>query len=166
MSASAARSTPRWRCAGARRARRSSAAAAAYDPSTSRPRGRASTARRRATAGTDDTDGRNGGFATPLDVPPPWTDRRRRTLYPLPFPEITVEPGVFMPGEPSHMTWRYLFREAIGAHQRCLDVGCGTGLLGIQLAQNGASHVLAVDIDQRAVANTLGNAFRNDVSTA
>ena len=69
-----------------------------------------------------------------------------------------------MPGEPSHMTWRYLFREAIGAHQRCLDVGCGTGLLGIQLALNGASHVLAVDIDQRAVANTLGNAFRNDVS--
>ena len=61
------------------------------------------------------------------------------------------------------MTWRYLFREAIGAHQRCLDVGCGTGLLGIQLALNGAAHVLAVDIDQRAVANTLGNAFRNDV---
>jgi S-methylmethionine-dependent homocysteine/selenocysteine methylase len=112
----------------------------------------------------EDADGRNGGFAAPLEVLPPWTDRRRRTLYPLPFPEITVEPGVFMPGEPSHMTWRYLFREQVGAHQRCLDVGCGTGLLGIQLALNGASHVLAVDIDQRAVANTLGNAFRNDVS--
>lgn len=108
--------------------------------------------------------GGDGGFAAPLEAQPPWTDRRRRTLYPLPFPEITVEPGVFMPGEPSHMTWRYLFREQIGAHQRCLDVGCGTGLLGIQLALNGASHVLAVDIDQRAVANTLGNAFRNDVS--
>ena len=61
------------------------------------------------------------------------------------------------------MVWRYLFREGVGAHQRCLDVGCGTGILGVQLALNGASHVRAIDVDRRAVANTLTNAFRNGV---
>jgi hypothetical protein len=34
----------------------------------------------------------------------------------------------------------------------------------VQLALNGAEHVHAVDIDKRAVANTLSNAFRNGVS--
>jgi SAM-dependent methyltransferase len=61
------------------------------------------------------------------------------------------------------MAWRHLFREGIGAHQRCLDVGCGTGILGVQLALNGAAHVRAIDVDRRAVANTLTNAFRNGV---
>jgi SAM-dependent methyltransferase len=109
-------------------------------------------------------DGTGQLEALGADPPPAWTDRRRRDLYPLPFPDLSVEPGVFTPGEPSFMAWRYLFREAIGAHQRCLDVGCGTGLLAVQLALNGAAHVLAIDIDARAVANTLGNAFRNDVA--
>jgi homocysteine S-methyltransferase len=93
-----------------------------------------------------------------------WRDRRRRPLYPLPFPDLSVEPGVATPGEASYMTWRYVFREGIGAHQRCLDVGCGTGILAVQLALNGADHVRALDIDDRAVANTLANAFRNDVA--
>ena len=52
------------------------------------------------------------------------------------------------------MAWRYLYDQGVGAHQRCLDVGCGTGILGIQLALNGASHVRAIDIDERAVRNT------------
>jgi S-methylmethionine-dependent homocysteine/selenocysteine methylase/SAM-dependent methyltransferase len=113
----------------------------------------------------DSVDARGNGAATlAASPPPPWTDRRRRRLFPLPFPDLTTEPGVFVPHAPSFMTWRYLFREGIGAHQRCLDVGCGSGLLGVQLALNGASHVLAIDIDRRAVANTMGNAFRNGVS--
>ena len=62
------------------------------------------------------------------------------------------------------MAWRYVFGEGIGAHQRCLDIGCGTGILAVQLALNGAAHVRALDIDDRAVANTLANAFRNDVA--
>jgi cyclopropane fatty-acyl-phospholipid synthase-like methyltransferase len=61
------------------------------------------------------------------------------------------------------MAWEYLYAEGIGAHQRCLDVGCGTGILAIQLALNGAAHVHAIDIDERAVRNAEANAFRNDV---
>jgi S-methylmethionine-dependent homocysteine/selenocysteine methylase/SAM-dependent methyltransferase len=97
-------------------------------------------------------------------TPEPWTDGRRRALYPLPFPDLSVEPGVAAPGAASYMAWRYVFSEGIGAHQRCLDIGCGTGILAVQLALNGAAHVRALDIDDRAVANTLANAFRNDVA--
>jgi S-methylmethionine-dependent homocysteine/selenocysteine methylase/methylase of polypeptide subunit release factors len=110
--------------------------------------------------GLDDLQG-NGRAATA--APPAWTDGRERRLYPLPFPDIAVDPGVHPPGEASFMVWRHLFREGVGAHQRCLDVGCGTGILGVQLALNGASHVRAIDVDKRAVANTLTNAFRNGV---
>ena len=37
--------------------------------------------------------------------------------------------------------------EGVGAHQRCLDIGCGSGLLTVQLARNGAAHVHAIDIE-------------------
>jgi SAM-dependent methyltransferase len=108
-------------------------------------------------------DGHGLASAAPAPRPAPWTDRRRRPLYPLPFPDLTAEPGVYVPTVPSLMAWRYLFREGVGARQRCLDVGCGTGILAVQLALNGAAHVHAIDIDERAVACTLGNAFRNGV---
>jgi S-methylmethionine-dependent homocysteine/selenocysteine methylase/SAM-dependent methyltransferase len=95
---------------------------------------------------------------------PPWTDERGRRLYPAPMPELIVEPGVFVPTPGSFLIWKHLFAHGTGAGQRCLDVGCGTGLLAVQLALNGAEHVHAVDIDKRAVANTLTNAFRNQVA--
>src|SRR4051795_7628475 len=112
--------------------------------------------------GLDDLD-RNGDGAGVRTPPGPWTDGRDRRLFPLPFPDLAVDPGVHPPDEASFMVWRYLFREGVGAHQRCLDVGCGTGILAVQLALNGASHVRAIDVDRRAVANTLTNAFRNGV---
>ncbi len=112
-----------------------------------------------------ETAAANGaGAAAPAERPGAWADRRRRPLYPLPFPDLSVEPGVAPPGAASYMAWRYVFREGIGARQRCLDIGCGTGILAVQLALNGAAHVRALDIDDRAVANTLANAFRNDVA--
>jgi S-methylmethionine-dependent homocysteine/selenocysteine methylase/SAM-dependent methyltransferase len=91
-------------------------------------------------------------------------DSRGRDMYPLDMPEIGVDEGVFVPTQGSFLAWKYLYREGVGAHQRCLDVGCGTGLLTIQLARNGAQHVHAIDIDQAAVKNTLTNAFRNGVA--
>jgi release factor glutamine methyltransferase len=94
---------------------------------------------------------------------PAWADRRGRPLHPLPFPDITADAGVVAPSSASLMAWRYLYDQAIGARQRCLDIGCGTGILGVQLALNGASHVRAIDIDEGAVRTTQANAHRNGV---
>jgi S-methylmethionine-dependent homocysteine/selenocysteine methylase/SAM-dependent methyltransferase len=94
----------------------------------------------------------------------PWRDHRGRSLYPLPFPDLVCEPGVTVPNAASFMVWEHLFGDAVGAHQRCLDVGCGTGIQTVQLALNGAAHVRALDVDGRAVSNTLTNAFRNGVA--
>jgi S-methylmethionine-dependent homocysteine/selenocysteine methylase/SAM-dependent methyltransferase len=93
-----------------------------------------------------------------------WSDPRGRELFPLDFPDLVVEPDVFAPTQSSLLTWKYLYRERIGAHRRCVDIGSGSGLLAVQLARNGAAHVHAIDIDAAAVKNTLGNAFRNGVA--
>ena len=97
-------------------------------------------------------------------APEPWFDRQGRVVNPLPFPKLTVDEGVFVPTHGSYLCWKYLFSEGIGTGRRCLDVGCGCGILSVQLALNGAAQVHAIDIDRDAVANTLANAFRNDVS--
>jgi S-methylmethionine-dependent homocysteine/selenocysteine methylase/SAM-dependent methyltransferase len=105
-----------------------------------------------------------GDAASPPAPIERWSDRRGRPLFPLAFPEIVTAPGVFPPRGSSFLAWRYLYDEGIGAHQRCLDVGSGTGLLGVQLARNGAAHVHCIDNDAAAVANTRDNAFRNGVA--
>ncbi len=96
--------------------------------------------------------------------PPSWGDPRGREMFPLDMPEIDVEEGVFVPTQGSFLIWKYLYREGVGAHQRCLDIGSGSGLLTVQLARNGAAHVHAIDIDSTSVKNTLTNAFRNGVA--
>ncbi|WP_259311088.1 homocysteine S-methyltransferase family protein [Capillimicrobium parvum] len=117
--------------------------------------------RRRGAAGADDA-------AIALARPPrrssPWLDRSRRPVSPLPLPEIARHRGVARSIPGTYLTWRYLYDENVGAHQRCLDVGSGVGLQTVQLALNGATHVHALDVDGRAVANTLDNAFRNGVA--
>jgi S-methylmethionine-dependent homocysteine/selenocysteine methylase/SAM-dependent methyltransferase len=100
----------------------------------------------------------------PEIAPMPWLDDSGRRLFPLDIPEIVCERGVFVPTQGSFLVWKYLFQHAIGKDLRCLDIGCGTGLLSIQLARNGAEHVHAIDIERRAVANTLSNGFRNGVA--
>ncbi len=108
--------------------------------------------------------GEPAGRGASQRVVEPWTDVKGRCLFPLEFPDLLVEPGVFVPTQGSFLVWKYLFREGVGAHQRCLDMGCGSGLLAVQMARNGAAHVHAIDIDQAAVENTLINAFRNGVA--
>jgi S-methylmethionine-dependent homocysteine/selenocysteine methylase/SAM-dependent methyltransferase len=95
---------------------------------------------------------------------PAWTDNRGRKLHPVGFPLLTKEAGVTATIPGSYLMWRHLFEERAGAHQRCLDIGCGVGLQTVQLALNGASHVHAIDLDERAVSNALDNAFRNGVA--
>lgn len=96
--------------------------------------------------------------------PKPWVDEEGQSLFPVRFPEIIREPDVFVPTQGSLLVWKYLERNAIGGGKRCLDVGCGSGLLAIQLALNSAQGVHAIDIQKEAVANTLANAFRNGVA--
>jgi S-methylmethionine-dependent homocysteine/selenocysteine methylase/SAM-dependent methyltransferase len=102
--------------------------------------------------------------ARPTRIPDQWADDQDRLLYPLPFPEIACDPDVFSPTQGSFLMWKHLFRAGVGKGKKCLDVGCGTGILTVQLALNEASHVHAIDIQPEAVANTLANAFRNGVA--
>ena len=44
-----------------------------------------------------------------------------------------------------------------------LDMGCGTGVLGIMAKKCGATNVVAVDIDDKSVANSIENAEANNV---
>ncbi|MBV9820314.1 MAG: homocysteine S-methyltransferase family protein [Solirubrobacterales bacterium] len=104
------------------------------------------------------------GDAAASLAPPEWQDAAGRQMFPLPMPELVVDPGVFVPTQGSFLIWKYLFREGLGAGRRCLDIGCGTGLLTAALALNGAEHVHAIDIDEAAVRNTLTNAYRNGVA--
>jgi SAM-dependent methyltransferase len=94
----------------------------------------------------------------------PLADAAGRPLFPLPFPELVIEQGVFVPTQGSYLCWKHLFGSGVGQGADCLDVGCGSGILTIQLALNGARSVHAIDIDRNAVANTLANAFRNGVA--
>ena len=108
---------------------------------------------------------RADGGAPAADLPPePWLDLRDRVVNPLPFPDLVVDRGVFVPTQGSYLCWKYLLSEGVGVGQSCLDVGCGCGILSVQLGLNGATGVHAIDIDRNAVANTLANAFRNGVA--
>lgn len=50
------------------------------------------------------------------------------------------------------------------AGKRVLDMGCGTGVLGILALKLGASHVHGIDIEAWAVENSLENASQNEVA--
>ncbi len=79
---------------------------------------------------------------------------------------LLVRKGAFGSGE--HETTLSCLEEleALGDLQgrRVLDLGCGTGILAMAAALQGASSVVAVDIDPRAVAVTRENARLNGLS--
>jgi len=75
----------------------------------------------------------------------------------MPDIKIRVFPGVYEPSDDS-----YLLVEAIDVKgdERVLDMGCGSGVIALHLANSGCD-VVAVDINEKAVENTIFNAGYN-----
>lgn len=76
---------------------------------------------------------------------------------------LIIEPKMSF-GTGHHHTTKLMISE-MGNHllegKRILDMGCGTGVLGIYACKKGASRVLGVDHDQWAYENALENVKRN-----
>ena len=77
--------------------------------------------------------------------------------------ELIIEPKMSF-GTGHHQTTQLMMRQALKIDmggKSVLDVGCGTGILGILAADLGAKSVLAIDIESWCVENTQENAKRN-----
>jgi len=99
----------------------------------------------------------HGFLIGPLWVGPPWEEAPADALA------VVVDPGRAF-GTGAHPTTRLclelLFAEEPGS---VLDVGSGSGVLAIAAAKLGHQPVVAVDLDESAVAATRANAERNAV---
>jgi ribosomal protein L11 methyltransferase len=83
----------------------------------------------------------------------------------LPY-TIVIDPKMSF-GTGHHHTTRMIILEMMEldfAGKNVLDVGCGTGILGIFAAMKGATRVLGIDNDQWAYQNALENVRRNGVN--
>lgn len=80
--------------------------------------------------------------------------------------EIVLDPGQAF-GTGTHETTRLVMRELearVSGGEHVLDVGCGSGILGIAALKLGAARVVAVDVDPIAVRVTDENAEINAVA--
>jgi ribosomal protein L11 methyltransferase len=91
-----------------------------------------------------------------------WSEHDRRDLPDV----VELDPeGGFGTGE--HPATRLLLEELalrIRGGERVLDVGCGSGVLGLCALRLGAANLLGVDIDADAIAATRRNAALNGVA--
>ncbi len=79
--------------------------------------------------------------------------------------EIVIEPNMaFGTGnhETTSMMLEAILREDLTG-KKVLDMGCGTGILGILASMKGAANITAVDIDQRSVSGTEENTLMNGI---
>lgn len=79
--------------------------------------------------------------------------------------EIIIEPKMSF-GTGHHQTTSLMIEQMLRIdfkNKTVLDMGCGTGVLGILASKLGASKVVAVDIDNWSYINTLENIERNSV---
>lgn len=98
-----------------------------------------------------------------LVVVPEWLDAPADGRLPL-----RLDPGLIF-GTGSHATTRMCLaalEHCAAAGRTVLDLGCGSGILGIGALKLGASHVTAVDIDSNAAAIAERNFERNGVPSA
>ena len=80
--------------------------------------------------------------------------------------ELIIEPKMSF-GTGHHQTTQLMMKYALEidmADKDVLDMGCGTGILGILAADLGAKLVLSIDIESWCVENTQENAERNRCS--
>lgn len=80
--------------------------------------------------------------------------------------EIIIEPKMSF-GTGHHATTACIIRlmgEIDFMNKTVLDMGCGTGVLGIYAAQKGAKNILGIDIDSWAFENTNENTERNNIN--
>jgi len=73
--------------------------------------------------------------------------------------EIDHLPDVYNPSEDSYLLLKHV---EVRPNQTLLDMGCGTGLVGIHAAKAGAE-VTAADLNPHAVECARQNAFRNNL---
>ncbi len=78
---------------------------------------------------------------------------------------VVIEPGMAF-GTGSHETTELcmtLLCDAVSDGDNVIDVGCGTGILGIAALKLGAGHVTAIDRDVNCITATRNNAAYNQV---
>ena len=100
-------------------------------------------------------------FGDRLSVCPAWSEHDRRDLPGL----VELGPGGF--GNGRHPTTQQIIEELverIGGGEQVLDVGCGSGILGLCALELGAAGAVEVDIDPHAVEAARRNAELNGMS--
>jgi len=88
------------------------------------------------------------------------------TDYPKLKYEIVIEPNMAF-GTGNHETTTMMLEyilETDFRNKKVLDMGCGTGILGILASMKGADSITAIDIDKWSYEGTLENARFNSVS--
>jgi len=105
---------------------------------------------------------------TPIEIGPRL--RISPSWHPVTGPDldrsIVLDPGLAF-GTGSHPTTRMCLRwieRAMPPGLRVIDYGCGSGILAIAAARLGAREVVAIDIDDQAIASTADNARANQVT--
>lgn len=111
-----------------------------------------------------------------------WLENWKQFYHPIEVGDLTVLPawepvpqdktivrinpaGAFGSGE--HQTTRLCLTLLMGLDvkdKQVLDIGCGSGILGIAALKLGAKHCYFADIDQACVDNMVENARLNDVT--
>ena len=93
-----------------------------------------------------------------------WLQRRAKVALSVKVgqADLIVHPGVMNPRF-SHSPDFLIHFWRIPSDARVLDMGCGSGVAGINALLAGAGELLAVDINPAAVKNTRENVYRNGV---